>query len=105
MNGSIVALFPTKHAVGIKSDLGKEVIVHIGVDTVELEGRGFESFVSVGDIVEAGSRLVTFDAGVVTNAGYDPTVIVLVSNAVGHALSVSPTSAVATADELDVKIS
>lgn len=105
VNGSIVALFPTKHAVGIKSDLGKEVIVHIGVDTVELEGRGFESFVSVGDIVEAGSRLVTFDAGVVTNAGYDPTVIVLVSNAVGHALSVSPTSAVATADELDVKIS
>ncbi|GAA0485943.1 PTS glucose transporter subunit IIA [Salinibacillus aidingensis] len=59
--GEIVQFFPTKHAVGIRSDNGLEILIHIGLETVSMKGEGFESFVEQGDRVEAGQKLVTFD--------------------------------------------
>ncbi|WP_088103221.1 glucose-specific PTS transporter subunit IIBC [Halalkalibacter urbisdiaboli] len=59
--GTIVNLFPTKHALGIETDNGKEILIHVGIDTVHLKGEGFESFVEQGDKVEQGQELLRFD--------------------------------------------
>ncbi|MFC4559937.1 PTS system trehalose-specific EIIBC component [Virgibacillus kekensis] len=61
LNGEIVQIFPTKHAVGLKGDNGVEVLIHIGLDTVNLNGEGFTAHVSQGDYVKAGDPLITFD--------------------------------------------
>lgn len=104
VNGTVVAVFPTKHAFGIKSDLGKEVVVHVGIDTVDLQGKGFESTVSVGDTIEVGTPLVTFDEKIVKDAGCNPAVVVVITNAMGKVLSVSPMGTARSADDLDVEI-
>lgn len=61
VSGEIVNLFPTKHAIGIKSKAGVEYLLHIGLETVTLEGEGFEAHVKQGDKVTAGDLLVTAD--------------------------------------------
>lgn len=61
VNGKIINVFPTKHAIGIMSDGGREVLVHIGIDTVSLKGEEFETHVSEGDTVKGGDQLVTAD--------------------------------------------
>jgi len=58
VNGKILNVFPTKHAIGIQSDGGKEILIHFGIDTVNLKGEGFEAFVQEGDIVEQGQKLL-----------------------------------------------
>ncbi|MBM7551948.1 PTS sugar transporter subunit IIA [Thalassobacillus pellis] len=60
-DGEVVQLFPTKHAVGLKNKGGVEVLVHIGLETVGMNGEGFEAHVKQGDKVKAGQTLVTFD--------------------------------------------
>ncbi|WP_433746800.1 glucose-specific PTS transporter subunit IIBC [Falsibacillus pallidus] len=61
VNGKIVNLFPTKHAIGIESEAGREILIHVGIDTVKLQGEGFETLVSEGDVVEAGQPLLKVD--------------------------------------------
>ena len=61
VNGKIVNLFPTKHAIGILSDTGREILIHVGIDTVNLKGQGFETLVSENDIVEKGQPLLKVD--------------------------------------------
>lgn len=61
INGEIVQVFPSLHAVGLKTSNGLEILLHIGIDTVNLDGEGFESFVGVGDKVTAGQKLISFD--------------------------------------------
>ena len=79
-NGSVTALFPTLHAIGITSDNGAEVMVHIGINTVELQGTYFSASVKVGDKVRIGQKLVTFDKDKVVEAGYNPQTMVVVTN-------------------------
>ncbi|BCK46282.1 PTS beta-glucoside transporter subunit EIIBCA [Streptococcus suis] len=57
----VTLVFPTKHAIGLRTENGAELLIHIGMDTVSLAGKGFESFVQVGDRVEAGQKLLEFD--------------------------------------------
>lgn len=59
--GEIVQVFPTKHAVGIRTKNGLEILIHIGLETVALNGEGFETHVTAGDKIEVGQKLVTFD--------------------------------------------
>ncbi|MBS4209240.1 glucose-specific PTS transporter subunit IIBC [Bacillus sp. FJAT-50079] len=61
VDGKIINVFPTKHAIGIMSDNGREVLIHVGIDTVQLQGEGFEVFVSEGDEVKAGQPLLSVD--------------------------------------------
>lgn len=79
-NGTISMVFDTKHAVGMKMDNGAEILFHIGIDTVQLEGKYFEAHVKQGDIVAPGDLLVTFDVQAIKNADYDVTVISVVTN-------------------------
>ncbi len=68
------------HAAGIRSDDGIEVLVHVGIDTVNLEGKGFTGYVAVGDRVVAGQPLLAMDRAAIAAAGYKDCVIVAVSN-------------------------
>ena len=79
-NGQVTALYPTHHAIGLKLDNGAEIPLHIGINTVELKGRGFETFVKVGERVRLGQKLLSFDKQIIQAAGYDPTVLVIVTN-------------------------
>lgn len=80
VTGTIKAAMKTGHAFGIKSDDGVEVLVHIGIDTVQLQGRGFQAAVVRGDRVRAGDLLAVVDMDLVAEAGYDTTTLVMVTN-------------------------
>lgn len=77
MSGEISVCFPTKHAIGIKTDNGVEILIHIGIDTVELKGEGFNTHVTQGQKIKQGDKLVDIDMEVIRSHGYDPTVIVV----------------------------
>ena len=79
-SGEVVVMFETKHAVSIKADNGAELIVHIGLDTVNLKGKYFESHVKQGDRVQAGDLLITADLEQIRAAGYDVLTPVLICN-------------------------
>ena len=76
----VLMTFPTGHAIGLKTDDGVEILIHIGIDTVSMEGKGFEVLVNKGDEVRAGDALVKFDIEVIKEAGYSPITPVLVTN-------------------------
>ena len=75
-----MTLFPTKHAIGIVSDGGCEILIHIGMNTVQLNGKYFTSHVKNGDHVKKGQLLVSFDMEKVKAAGYDVTTPLIVTN-------------------------
>ncbi|WP_076800527.1 beta-glucoside-specific PTS transporter subunit IIABC [Latilactobacillus curvatus] len=79
-NGIITMLFPTNHAVGIKTDDGAELLIHIGIDTVKLEGEGFEALAKVNQVVKKGDPLIKFDNQAIQDKGFDTTVMVIVTN-------------------------
>lgn len=79
-NGEITLVFPSKHAVGLKTENGAELLIHIGMDTVSLDGQGFTSQVSVGDKVVSGQELLTFDLEVIKAAGLPTITPIIVTN-------------------------
>ena len=79
-DGTIMTLFPTKHAIGIVSDNGCEILIHIGMDTVQLEGKYFDAHVKQGDKVKKGDVLVTFDMDAIKNEGYSLVTPVIITN-------------------------
>ena len=98
--------FPTGHAFGLKTTNGAEVLIHVGIDTVTMNGEGFEAKVAQGDKVKAGDVLGTFDSNKIAAAGLDDTTMVIVTNTADYA-SVAPvaTGSVAKGDAvIEVKI-
>ncbi|WP_167146382.1 beta-glucoside-specific PTS transporter subunit IIABC [Actinomyces sp. ZJ308] len=79
-SGTIVTAMDSGHAYGIKTDDGVEVLIHVGLDTVNLKGEGFTPKVSAGERVARGESLVDVDLQIVRDAGYDPTTILVVTN-------------------------
>lgn len=79
VNGTVSMVFPTKHAVGIQGNNGISFIVHIGIDTVNLNGKGLTLFVKKGDHVKAGQKLIDADMNYIKMQGLDSTVILIAS--------------------------
>lgn len=80
VSGTVTVLFPSLHAIGITSDSGVELLIHIGINTVQLEGKGYTSHIKQGDHVECGQLLVEFDMDYITSEGYSLETPVLVTN-------------------------
>lgn len=101
VDGVVQIAFETGHAYGIKSDKGAEILIHIGIDTVSMNGRGFDAKVKAEQVVKAGDVLATFDRSAIAEAGLDDTTMVIVTNTADFA-EVSPlaTGTVAKGDAL-----
>ncbi|HFK6071089.1 TPA: beta-glucoside-specific PTS transporter subunit IIABC [Enterococcus faecium] len=85
VEGEVITILESKHAIGLRSKEGIELLIHVGIDTVNLKGEPFEVFVKAGDQVSAGQLLINADFAAIRNAGYDDTVIVVVTNSENYA--------------------
>lgn len=79
ISGTVEALFPTGHALAIKGEDGMGVMLHIGIDTVDMKGEGFRALIAQGDRVEAGQTLIEFDREKIAAAGFEDTTMVIVT--------------------------
>ncbi|WIL44108.1 glucose PTS transporter subunit IIA (plasmid) [Pantoea agglomerans] len=78
--GEVASLFQTRHAIGLLSDSGIELLIHVGIDTVRLDGKPFTAHVNVGDTVKPGDLLLTFDRQAILDAGYDLATPIIINN-------------------------
>ncbi len=99
-DGEITCVFPTKHAIGMQSDTGVEVLLHIGIDTVQLDGKHFEVLAKQGQRVKRGERLAVVDFAGIRADGYDDTIVVIVTNTQDYA-DVIPSEGMADSLEKD----
>ncbi|WP_409291193.1 glucose-specific PTS transporter subunit IIBC [Peribacillus sp. SCS-37] len=105
VNGTIVNLFPTKHAIGIESDAGREILIHFGIDTVKLEGKGFETLVAQGDKITQGQPLLKVDLDYVKqNATSTITPIVFTNLKDGESITINKKGQVALKEENIISI-
>lgn len=79
-DGTVTAIYPTLHAIGLSLSNGVELLIHVGIDTVKLEGKYFKKYVEEGAHVKKGEKITAFDLEKIKAAGYDPTVAVVVGN-------------------------
>ena len=89
-DGTISLLFPTKHAVGLTSDTGVEVLIHIGINTVQLDGAGFEAYVAQGDKVKRGDKLILADLKLIKEKGLNPQTMMILPEGGGLKTEVYP---------------
>lgn len=100
VSGTLVKLFEGGHAFGIETDEGVELIVHLGLDTIEMRGEGFEKLATEGDRVEAGQSIVRFDLDTIREKGYDPITPVVVTNPENHPVSEPKTEEIKAGETL-----
>ena len=94
-SGEVASIFQTKHAIGLLSDSGIELLIHVGIDTVKLDGAPFTAHVKEGDKIKAGDLLLEFDRQAILNAGYDLATPIIISNSDDYrALDIVSASAV-----------
>ncbi|MCT8388942.1 PTS beta-glucoside transporter subunit IIABC [Leuconostoc holzapfelii] len=99
--GEVKILFPTKHAIGFVTENGAELLIHIGMNTVELNGQHFTAHVAQGDHVQAGQKLVSFDVAAIQAAGYPVVTPVIVTNSPQYvAIETTDAPTVTTASDL-----
>lgn len=79
-DGTVSVLFPTKHAIGIISDSGVEILIHIGINTVNLNGKGFKTYINQGDRIKAGDLLVSFDIDEIKEAHLSTQTMIIITN-------------------------
>lgn len=79
-NAEVTLVFPTGHAIGMRTENGAELLIHVGMDTVSLEGKGFNTLVQVGDKVEAGQKLLEFDLDTIREANLPVISPIIVTN-------------------------
>ncbi|MCY8024726.1 beta-glucoside-specific PTS transporter subunit IIABC [Bacillus sonorensis] len=102
IDGEISLLFETNHALGMKTANGVEVLFHIGIDTVQLEGKFFKPLVKVGDQVKAGDLLIQFELEKIKEAGYDPVTLAVITNTDQYGIKVTQLKEVNRQDTLMV---
>jgi PTS system glucose-specific IIA component len=81
IDGEVVSLFPTKHAIGLKTKSGLELLIHIGLETVNLNGEGFEGHVQAGDKVKRGDKLISFDLEFIKEKAKSTITPIIITNA------------------------
>jgi sugar PTS system EIIA component len=79
-DGEVILITPTKHAIAIKSREGMELLIHVGIDTVNMNGEGFHQLVKPGDRVKCGQAIMTFSISDIEVAGYETTTAIIVTN-------------------------
>ena len=79
-DGTVTVIYPTLHAIGLSLSSGVELLIHVGIDTVKLEGKYFKKYVEEGAKIKKGEKITGFDLEKIKAAGYDPTVMVVVGN-------------------------
>lgn len=84
INGTVQMIFKTKHAIGLKSEDGAEILIHIGMDTVQLDGKHFTAHVKDGDKVKVGDTLVEFDMDAIKKEGYELITPVIITNTIDY---------------------
>lgn len=84
VNGTVTVAFKTKHAIGLVSDSGAEILIHVGIDTVQLDGKYFTSHIQQGDRVEVGDLLLEFDIEKIQEAGYKTVTPIIVTNSASY---------------------
>lgn len=84
INGTVQMIFKTKHAIGLKSEDGAEILIHIGMDTVQLDGKHFTAHVKDGDKVKVGDVLVEFDMDAIKKEGYELVTPVIITNTIDY---------------------
>ena len=101
VSGTVEALFPTGHALAIKGDDGVSVMLHIGIDTVDMKGEGFHALVAQGDRVEAAQPLIEFDLAKIAEAGFEATTMVIIAESTcGGSLKKHEAGTVALGDDV-----
>lgn len=99
IKGTVTSIFPTKHAIGLVDKDGLEVLIHIGIDTVQLDGQYFTSHVSQGDSVKQGQLLMEFDMEAIKAAGYEVQTPIIVTNSTDYQVDPLLEEAKVTNDE------
>lgn len=103
-DAEVKLLFPTKHAIGLTTEDGAELLIHIGMDTVELEGKNFTSYVQQGDKVKAGQKLISFDMAAIKAAGYSLVTPIIVTNSTDYSSVLSTDAAEVSATDLLIEV-
>lgn len=80
INGELTMLFSTKHALGLKRSDGLEILIHVGIETVNLNGEGFKTLIKQNEKIKVGTPLLHFDPQYILEKGFDPTVIIIFTN-------------------------
>ena len=104
VTGEITMVFPTKHAFGLKTDEGIEILIHIGVDTVNLKGKGFSFYKKKNTKVKAGEKIADIDLSVLSQNGYDSTIMFIVTNSNGYSLVYEDDASVKSGESIIAKI-
>ena len=80
VDGEVIQVFPTKHAIGIRTPEGLEVLIHIGIDTVNMKGEGFESFIAANQTIHVGDKMMTFDRDLIRKKAKSTMIPLLITN-------------------------
>ncbi|NBJ67973.1 MULTISPECIES: PTS system trehalose-specific EIIBC component [Clostridia] len=100
-SGKVVQLFSTKHAIGLESDTGIELLIHIGLETVNLNGEGFDAFVKQGDRIQKGDTLLIFDMDLIKKKGFNLVTPIIITNSADWSLSsLTTNTSIQAGDEL-----
>lgn len=92
-DGTVTMIFPTKHAVAVQAETGTSFLIHAGIDTVKMEGEGFETFVEAGTKVKQGDKILTFDMDLVKEKGYSAQTMMMLAEGEGQVEVLSQTDA------------
>lgn len=104
VNGSIVMVFPTKHAIGIQAETGHEILIHFGIDTVNLNGEGFELHVKAGDKVQAGDLLLDVDIDSIKDKIPSLVTAIVITNLEGKTVELSKIGEAKQGDAITLEI-
>ncbi|GAA0301750.1 PTS system beta-glucosides-specific IIC component [Gracilibacillus halotolerans] len=100
VSGTVTALYPSNHAIGITSDQGAEVLIHVGMDTVQLGGKHFVSHTAQGERVEKGKLLIEFDIEAIKQEGYELTTPVVITNSDAFDMTIADTKEIESTENL-----